>query len=207
MLNHLTWRCAMKKFDPSKKISAHEFSELLETLRLSPSSYGLQPWKFVVVQDPKLRQALRPFARNQAQITDASHLIVLCCLLTMDEPYVKNHIRRIAATRQVTLESLQEYETRILTMLKTHTPESLSGWMQRQVYLALGMLLSECAHRGIDACPMEAFEPRKFNDILRLEKYGVEATILCAVGYRSAEDTYSAFPKVRFKPEEVILTV
>jgi len=126
MNEDLNWRYATKKFDLSKKISKQEFAELLEALRLSPSSYGLQPWKFVIVLDPLLRNRLRPHARNQPQITDADTLIVFCVLKSMDEGYVKHYVDRIAQVRGVTKESILGYEQVMVDSLKGKSPDAIS---------------------------------------------------------------------------------
>jgi len=201
----LNWRYATKKFDPSKKISKQGLAELLEVLRFSPSSYGLQPWKFVIVHDPVLRKKLRPLAWDQPQITDADTLIVFCAVTTMDENYVKNYVERIAQVRGVTKESLLGYEQMIMASLKGKSPEAISQWMKNQVYIALGVFLSECAYRKIDACPMEGFDSEKFNEILDLSKEGLESVVLCAVGYRDLDDHYAQLKKVRFEKNEIFI--
>ena len=205
MDHDLNWRYATKKFDTSKKISKQDFAELLEVLRFSPSSYGLQPWKFVIVHDPVLRKKLRPHALDQPQITDADTLIVFCALKTMDEKYVKHYADLIAQVRGVTRESLLGYEKRIVASLKGKSPEAISQWMKNQVYIALGIFLSECAHRKIDACPMEGFDSGKFDEILDLPQQGLESVVLCAIGYRDANDQYAHQKKVRFDKKEVFI--
>ena len=205
MIEDLNWRYATKKFDTIKKIPKQEFEELLETLRLSPSSYGLQPWKFVVVQDPVLRNKLKPHARNQPQITDADTLIVFCVLKSMDEEYVKHYVDRIAQVRGVTKESILGYEQVMVDSLKGMSPDAILQWMKRQVYIALGFFLNECAHRKIDACPMEGFEPQKFDEVLELSKEGLESVVLCTIGYRAVGDHYAELKKVRFNENEIII--
>jgi nitroreductase len=205
MSDHLQWRYATKKFDPSKRISKKDISDILEALRFAPSSFGLQPWKFLIVKNEALRKELRPHAWNQSQITDASHLIVLCTLKILDENYVRDFLKRIAQVRGVTLESLSTYGQMILKFIKNTTSESLSHWMTLQVYLALGMFLAECARKKIDACPMEGFDPKKFDEILDLEKQGLHSVVLCPIGYRSDDDQYAEMKKVRFERDEIFI--
>ena len=205
MNDELNWRYATKKFDPLKKISKQEFAELLEALRLSPSSYGLQPWKFVIVHDQVLRNKLRPHARNQPQITDADTLIVFCALKSMEEKYVKHYTDRIAQVRGVTKESILGYEQTMVDSLKGKSPDAISQWMKKQVYIALGFFLNECAHRKIDACPMEGFDPQKFDEVLELSKEGLESVVLCTIGYRAVDDHYAELQKVRFNENEVFI--
>jgi len=205
MNNDLNWRYATKKFDSSKKISKKDFAELLEVLRFSPSSYGLQPWKFVIVHDPVLRKKLRPHAWGQPQVTDADSLIVFCALKTMDDDYVNRYVDLIAQVRGVTKESLLSYEQMMMASLKDKSPEAVSQWMKNQVYIALGIFLSECAHRKIDACPMEGFDPHKFDEILKLPQEGLESVVLCAIGYRALDDNYAQQKKVRFDKNKVFI--
>ncbi len=205
MNDYLNWRYATKKFDPTQKITKQELDHLLEALRLSPSSFGLQPWKFVVIQDETLRKEVRKYAWNQPQVTDASHLIVLCSLKIMDENYIKNFVIYIARTRAVTPESLSGYEQMMVATLKNKSLDEISNWMKRQVYLALGMLLCVCAQKGIDSCPMEGFEPKKVDGVLGLDKQGVESVVLCPVGYRAEDDHYAHLKKVRFNKSEILI--
>ncbi len=205
MNDFLNWRYATQKFDPAKKIPEKKFRELLESLRLAPSSYGLQPWKFIVVRDEGLRKNLRKYAWNQPQVTDASHLIILCALKTIDPNYVKDFTARIAKSRGVTPKSLLRYEQAMLNSLKTMSAPTLSDWMKRQVYLALGMLLSQCAQKQIDSCPMEGFDAKKFDEVLGLKKIDLESVVLCPIGYRAKDDQYARLKKVRFTKTEVFI--
>lgn len=206
-LDHLNWRYATKKFDPSRKISDAELKEILEVLRLAPSSFGLQPWQFLVVNDPELRQKLRPHTWNQPQVVEASHLIVLCSLETVDEAHIKNFICHTAECQGVAEDSLSGYQRVITNFLKKMSPQEIKKWMDNQIYLALGMLLAECAHRRIDTCPMEGFEPEKYDEILGLREKGLRTVVLCPIGYRSADDKYASLKKVRYDAEKIIRTL
>ena len=199
----MRWRCAIKKFDPSKKISKADFDDILESLRLAPSSFGLQPWKFIVIGDKKIREELRKSAWDQAQITDAEYLIVLCARTDLDEDYVEKFIRRVSNIRGTTLESLENYKKMLLNPIKNLSKEQLIEWSKKQVYIALGVLLTVAAEKNIDACPMEGFDSKKFDEILKLSEKGLTATVLCPIGYRSSEDKYSNEKKVRFEQKEV----
>lgn len=205
MNDYLNWRYATKKFDPFKKISKQDLVELLEVLRMAPSSYGLQPWKFIVIENQELRQQLRKHAWNQPQVTDCSALIVLCSLKEMDENYIKNFVAQIAQARGVTLESLAAYEQMMVDFLKGRSAQDNSYWMKNQVFIALGMLLCACAFKKIDACPMEGFDAKAFDKVLGLDAQGIESVVLCPVGYRAADDKYAALKKVRFQENEVFI--
>jgi nitroreductase/dihydropteridine reductase len=201
IINALEWRYATKKFDTTKKISATELDELTEVLRLAPSSFGLQPWKFIVVKDTTLRNKLKGAAWNQAQLTDASHLIVLCARTDVDAAFVRRYVEHTASTRKLPVDALKGFEEMMLGSVNGRTKEAVVEWNKRQVYIALGMLLEAAALKNIDACPMEGFEPAQFDKILDLTD--CTATVICALGHRAADDRLS--PKVRFPKNEVIV--
>ncbi len=205
ILDALRWRYATKTFDASKKISMEAFEELLEALRLSASSYGLQPWKFVVVENPELRAKVREIAWNQGQVTDASHLIVLCRPETVTAADVDHFVQVTASTRGIDAASLDGYKQMMLGTVNGMDEEKKAVWMAKQVYLALGNLLTVCAVQGIDACPMEGFDPAKCDEILGLPALGLRSVVLCPVGYRADDDKYASLAKVRYPKEEVIV--
>lgn len=207
LLEQLNWRYATKAFDPTQKLSAEQWVEVSEALRLSPSSYGLQPYKFVVVANPELRAKLLPHSYNQAQVTDASHLIVLCRLATIDAAYVEKFVALMAQTRGVDPSTLDGYKSMMLGFVAGLNEEQKAVWMDKQVYLALGNFLTSCAVLGIDATPMEGFVPAKYDEVLDLPAKGLHATVICPIGVRSATDTYAAAKKVRFPAEELFVTL
>lgn len=203
--DHLNWRYATKKFDSEKKISGAVIEELIEILRLAPSSFGLQPWKFLVIENRELRQKIQPLAWNQRQVTECSHLIIFCSLASMAPEHVKNYLASIAQVRTVPLESLSGYEQMMTGFLKKITPHEQQAWMKNQIYLALGILLSECAHRKIDTCPMEGFEPEKVDALLDLGAQNLKSVVLCPIGYRSADDEHAQLKKVRFNRNDIVI--
>lgn len=205
LITDLKWRYATKKFDATKKIPDNDVYELLEVLRLSASSFGLQPWKFVVVTDKKLREELKKHAWNQLQITDASHLIILCSQKEVDENYVKKYLDYTAKERAVAAESFLSYQQMAMGFINAFSPEEQKQWKQKQVYLALGNLLTACAIKHIDSCPMEGFDSKMCDKILSLDKLGLESAVLCAVGYRADDDKNATLKKVRFKQEDVVV--
>ncbi|MEZ5426117.1 MAG: NAD(P)H-dependent oxidoreductase [Pyrinomonadaceae bacterium] len=204
ILDQLNWRYATKKFDPEKKVSDEDWEILEQALILAPSSFGLQPFKFLVVTDPEMKEKLRPAAWGQAQITDSSHLVVVTARKDMAENHVAEFIDRIVEVRGTPREMLADYENMIEGFRKKAVAGGWIGpWSQRQAYIALGFLLETAALLGIDACPMEGFEPDQFDQILGLKDY--TATALCAIGYRDADgDWLEPLPKVRFSKEKLI---
>jgi len=204
ILKSLEWRYATKMFDSTKKIPEKDVEELLEVLRLAPSSFGLQPWKFLVINNPQIRQKLREASWGQPQVTDASHFIVLCARTDVDEKFVKHFVEVMAKTRKVPVESLKSYQDMMIGSMSAKTEQVRIDWSKKQVYLALGMLLEAAALKGIDAAPMEGFDPQKYDEILNLKQEHTTATVLCALGYRAEDDATAKLAKVRFPKEEVV---
>ncbi len=203
IIEQLNWRTAVKLFDPDKKVSETEVEQLLEVLRLSPSSYGLQPWKFVVVKDLETRKKLKEASHNQAQVLDASHFIVLCSKTSLTQADVDHYVQTVAKIRDVKVEDLAGMEKSLLGFIGKKSPEEFAMWTAKQVYIALGNLLSACAMAGIDSCPMEGFEVSKYNEILGLHDLDLTANVACAIGYRSEGEIIGKKKKVRFSKEEV----
>ena len=205
LLDQLNWRYATKKFDPAKQIPDETWNALEQALVLTPSSFGLQPWKFIVVKDKVVREKLKKASWNQNQITDASHLVVFAQKKDLNAADIEHFIQRIAAVRHVPLPSLNGYKQIMLDFAgKAGRGVGLNEWAGRQVYLALGNFLTCAALLGIDACPMEGIAPDKYDAILGLGKQGWHTRCVAAAGYRAADDSYAALAKVRFPKEEVI---
>lgn len=203
ILKALNWRYATQVFDQKKKISDKDLNELLEVVRLSPSSYGLQPWKFIVVENPELRKKIREAGYNQPKITEASNLIVFCTKIDISEEYIREIVKDTAKTRNILMDSLKGYENMLVDFRKSLTQEMIIEWAKRQVYIALGMLLEAAALKGIDAGPMEGFDSKAVDEILILPKEGYTTAVLCALGYRG-EDKTADYKKVRHHTSKVI---
>lgn len=205
LLQALRWRYATKVFDPKRKIPADVWSALEESMVLSPSSFGLQPYRFLVVEDPALRAQLMPHAWNQRQIVDASHLVVFAVRTAITEADIDRFLDRIVEVRGVTRESLQSYRSMMTGMLLDPSFQPVAvHWAARQAYLALGNLLTSAAVLGIDACPIEGFVPAEFDRILKLPEQGFTSVVCCALGYRDETDKYARLPKVRAPREELV---
>ncbi len=205
LISQLNRRYATKKFDTEKKISETDLNILLESLRLSPSSLWLQGRWFVVVESKDVRVKLKPYSRDQAQITDASHLIVLCRTLDMGTDRVYSYIQKIADVRWMTLDGLDWYKKMILGFLEGKSDEETADRLTKQVYISLWFLLSTSAQLGIDACPMEWFDPKKYDEILWLKEKTLTSCVVVAVWYRHPDDTYASLAKVRFDKRDMIL--
>ena len=208
LLQALHWRYATKKFDPARKIPADTWQALEHALVLSPSSVGLQPWKFLIITDPALKARLVPAAWNQSQVADCSHFVVFTVRRDIGAEHVDRHIARMAEVRGVTAESLGGFRQMITSNLeKARAEQRLDTWQAHQVYIALGQFMASAAVLGVDTCPMEGFEPEKFDEILSLTGTGWASVVACAAGYRAADDKYATARKVRFKPDDVIVRI
>ena len=200
----LNWRYATKSFDAGKKIPQDVMDALLDALVLAPSSFGLQPWKFIVVADPALRAKLQPDSWDQPQVTQASHLVVLAVRATLTAAQVDEWLARLAEVRGVTLESLADYRGRMTRFLDGMDDAQKFAWASRQAYIALGQLMTCAALLGVDSCPMEGLSPQAYDEALALADSGYRTVVACALGYRSAEDKYALVPKTRYERARVV---
>jgi nitroreductase len=204
----LRWRYATKVFDPAKHISGGDWQLLKDSLRLSPSSYGLQPWKFIHVQNQELRARLREASFKQGQVTDCSHFVVLASLRQISREHIERHAAQTAALRGLPAEKEKELAGRMAgSVLDGRRSKELGPWAQRQAYIAMGFAMLSAALLGIDSCPMEGIEPERYDEILGLEG-GLWGTLAgLALGYRAGTDGYQKLPKVRFSEEDVFSTL
>lgn len=208
LIQQLNWRYAAKQFDPRRKISPEDWAALEEALVLSPSSFGLQPWKFFVVTDPAVREKLLPASWGQRQIVDASHLVVFATKTDLSERDVESYLNRIAEVRGLPLESLNGLRDLLVgTIINGMDPAARRAWAARQVYIALGNFLTSAALLGVDARPMEGFQPEKYDQILGLDSRGLSAAVIAAAGYRAETDKYAALKKVRFAKKQVLVEI
>ncbi len=203
LLESLRWRYATKQFDPDRKIPGEVWTALEEALVLTPSSFGLQPWKFLVIEDAALREELRAASWNQAQVTEASHLVVFAVQRSASEADVDRLIDRTVAVRAMPegAERLAGYKKVILQFIEN---APIPEWHKRQAYIALGNFLTSAALLGIDACPLEGLDPARYDEILDLPRQGLTTAVAATAGYRAATDAYAALAKVRYLKEEVV---
>ncbi len=206
LLTALRTRYATKKFDPARKISEADWKTLESSLVLAPSSYGLEPWKFHVIENPAIREKLRAASWNQTQVTDASHYVVFTFKKSVKESDVAELLERTSATRGVPIEALDGYR-KVITGDLIHGPRSavIAPWAGRQTYIALGFAMLSAAILGIDTCPMEGIDPAEYDRILGLEGSEYATVAGLALGYRHAEDRYADAKKVRKHVDQVIV--
>jgi nitroreductase len=204
-IDKLNYRYATKKFDASKKLSIQQVEDVKEAIQLSASSYGLQPYEILVIEDMDLRKKLKEVSFGQPQITDASRLVVFCVNTKIDEEYLEKFISNISETRDIPKTDLSGMRDMIKNTVLQFSEESKIQWAQKQAYIALGNMLSAVAHFGFDACPMEGFENDKYDEILGLKEKNLRATVIATIGYRSEDDDLQHAKKVR-KPQNELFT-
>jgi nitroreductase len=204
IIDDLNWRYATKKYDSEKKISAKDFEIICESLRLAPSSYGLQPLKYFVIDDKSTREKLLPLAYNQPQITDASHLIVLCSFSKITPIIIKNYLELMSEVRNEPFSNYEKFGENMQKTFANLSETATSEWTIRQAYIALGQVMHTCANLRIDATPMEGFDKAAFDKALNLTSNNLQSVLLLALGYRSPEDKLSSLAKVRKPLSEII---
>jgi len=203
LIDKLNWRYATKIFDAHKKVSAHDLAFLKEAIRLSVSSYGLQLYKVLIIENDDIREELRKSSWNQSQITDASHLFVFCNYTRNYDQHVDSYIRRIIELQGKSDDGLKQYGEFIKKTIAGMPTEERKSWSEKQTYLALNNLLMACAELKIDACPMEGFDKQAYNRLLGLDELGLNASVIAPVGYRSNNDETQERQKVRKSMEEL----
>lgn len=205
LIENLNWRYATKTFDRSKTISPKDLETLKQAMQLTASSYGLQPYQILIVENKDIRSKLRAASWNQSQIEDASHMIVIANMTDFGDELVDNYIDNVVETRDVAKTDLQDYANMMKSTLSTLSQEQKANWTAKQAYIVVGNLLSAAAELKIDACPMEGFSNEDYNAILDLNSKNLNASVVVTLGYRSEDDTTQHYKKVR-KSETKLFT-
>jgi len=206
-IENANWRYATKKFDTTKKVSETDLKTLKEAIRLSASSFGLQLFKVIIVENAELRAKLLPASWGQTQIVDASHLIVFANQTTVTDTDVDHYIKNVSETRNVPVEALTGYGDFMKGSINGMPKEGVGAWNAKQTYIALSNLLNAAAELKIDVTPMEGFVPAQYNEILGLDKLNLNAAVVAAVGYRHEEDATQHAAKVRKSYEDLFITL
>lgn len=206
-IKNANWRYATKKFDTTKKVSKEDLDTLKEAIRLSASSFGLQPYRVLIIENPELRAKLQPAAWGQSQIVDASQLIVFANITNFGETEIDVSIANTTKTRGLPADALKGYGDFMKSKIVALPEDVRNTWASKQTYLALGNLMNAASELKIDVTPMEGFEPAQVNEILGLGKLGLNATLLATIGYRHEEDATQHYAKVRKSNEELFINL
>lgn len=207
LLDALNFRYATKAFDPTKIIPDESWQAIEASLPLTPSSFGLQPWKFLVIDSVEIREKLKAASWGQGQVTDASHLVVLTVRTDLAQDDIDAWIARLSQVQGTPTEVLAGLSGMISSFTSAMDAPARQAWNTRQVYIALGQLMTSAALMGIDSCPLEGISPADYDEILGLKGSGYATAVACALGYRSADDKYASAKKARFPKEQVVAHV
>jgi len=203
----LAWRYATKKFDPKKTLSEEKINTLIETFNLTATSYGLQPLKLIVVNNKEIQKELTKHSWNQSQVSDASHVFVICIETVIDEAYINTYFENVKAIRHTEDNILKPFRDHLIQSFSEKSQEEIAVWATKQAYIALGNLLTVCAIEQVDSCPMEGFMPEKYDELLSLKDQQLSSVLVLPVGYRAKDDMFSEMKKVRRSVEETIIKV
>ena len=206
MIDSLNWRYATKKFDKNKQVSAENIQLLKEAVRLTASSYGLQPYKVLEIKNPEIREQLKTASFGQPQVTDASTLFVFCANDDLTDAHIDAYLELSAKTQQIDVAGLKGYGDFMKGVFGSRTTAQKHEWSARQVYIALGNLLTTAASMQIDVCPMEGFDPKQYDEILGMKGSGYSTVVIAAIGYRSSDDEAQYKAKVRKPVDELFET-
>lgn len=203
-INDLKWRYATKQFDTTRKVLPQDLLKIKEAIQLAASSYGLQLYKVLSIEDKALRKKLRAASYDQSQVTDASHFFVFCRFANVKAIHIDEYLTLKAAKHAVPFEDFKEYGYQMKSsIMEKMGADKQDIWTAKQVYIALSNALSACAMLKIDAAPMEGFDPEAYSEILGLAEKDLKATVVLGIGYRSEKDNSQFLPKVR-KPLETL---
>lgn len=206
-LEHQNWRYATKKFDSSKIINTEDLNTLKEAIRLSSSSFGLQPYKVFIIENPELRAQLKAASWGQSQVVDASHLFIFASKTNIGDAEVDDYVKNTSIIRELPIESLNGFSNYLKGYIKPLTEDAKNIWTSKQTYLAMGNLLNAAAELKIDVTPMEGFVPDQVNELVGLDKLGFTASLIATLGYRHDEDDTQHYKKVRKSQEELFITL
>jgi len=206
-IDNLKWRYAVKKFDHHKILSDNQINILKQAFNLTATSYGLQPIKLVVVKNKDIQKELVLHSWNQQQVSQASHILVICVDTKLDETDVEKYFERVKEIRNTPDEIINSFKEYLKTTISGKTKEDLLSWGKNQAYLALGNLLTVCANEKIDSCPMEGFIPEKYDEVLGLKEKNLSSVLVLPVGYRAEDDIMTQQKKVRKNIDEIVIDI
>jgi nitroreductase/dihydropteridine reductase len=207
IIEQLNWRYATKKFDTNKKLSMAKIQTLKESFNLTATSFGLQTIKMLIVTNNDIKKSLVPYAYNQNQVAEASHLLVICVQNNITDSDVIDYFNNVKRLRNTPDAILDPFRKNLLKTMQDKSVEERLQWSKNQAYIALGNLMTVCAIEGIDACPMEGFVPEKCDNVLNLDEKGLKSVLLLPVGYRAEDDMFASFKKVRKSLEDTIIEI
>ncbi len=206
LIEALNWRYAVRQFSADKLDDA-QVRALLTATRMSATSYGLQPYRLLQINDIDVRKRLLPHAMGQDKVVECSHLIVIAAQTRIDDRLIDRYIQAVAATRYQSTDDFAGLTTHMKDVFGGMNEQQKQAWAHQQAYIALGTLLTSAALMKIDACPMTGFEAPGFDQVLGLKERGLTSTVICALGKRHPEDRNASLPKVRYDHREMVIEI
>lgn len=206
-IESLEWRYATKKFDAKKKLSKAKIDILKKAFNLTPTSYGLQPLKLMIISNERVKKEILTLSYHQKQVETASHLLIFCIETNLNEDLIHHNFNLVKEIRNTPEEILDPYRRFLLEHFGDKSTQQVEDWAVNQVYLAMGNLLNVCAKEGIDACPMEGFETEKVDAHLKLHEKNLKSILMLPIGYRAKDDMFAEFEKVRKPLNDVIIEI
>ncbi|CAM1374057.1 NAD(P)H-dependent oxidoreductase [Tenacibaculum xiamenense] len=204
-IDNLKWRYAVKKFDSNKIISDEKINILKEAFNLTATSYGLQPYKLVVLSNKELQQQLVEHSWNQQQVAQASHVFIITVPKEITSEDVEDYFKLVKEIRNTPDDIIKPFKEMLSNSISSKSPEELFQWMKNQAYLALGNLMTVAANEKIDTCPMEGFIPSKYDEVLGLDKLNLKSVLVLPIGIRAEDCFMKDLEKVRKKTEDIVI--
>lgn len=207
LIEKLNWRYATKKMDPSKVVSEDKVERIVEAARLAPTSSGLQPFEVIVVTNKDVRAKIQEIAWNQAQVTEGSHLLVFAAWDNYTAERINHMFDLVNEERGFKNEGWENYRQMLLNTYPGRDAEVNFEHAARQAYIGFGMSVAQAAFEGVDATPMEGFDPAKLDEILGLREKGLRSVTILPIGYRAAEGDWLANLKKVRRPKDEFVSV
>jgi nitroreductase / dihydropteridine reductase len=205
ILDALEWRYAVKKFDDKASLTEQQILEVKKVFNLSASSYGLQPYKMIVVQNPELKEKLVPASFGQQQISQSAAILVFAVRTDFGMDYIDQFFKDMSTKRQIPLENLEGYKNFMKGSFANKSEDEISSWATKQVYLTMGHMLASLAALQIDACPIEGLDPQAYDKILDLDAKQLKTIIAMPIGVRAPDDASATALKVRKDLSDIII--
>ena len=206
-IESLNWRYATKKFDADRTLTDDQVNQILEAGNLAASSYGLQPYKFVVINNQELQDKLVPHSYKQQQVADASHVIVIAVRTDVNADYICAFTAMMEKERGLDAGTLDTYKGMMLGTVGKLPPEDLNAWSAKQAYIVLGTMLAAAASIEVDACPMEGFVADDYDELLDLKSQNLRSVLVLPIGYRADDDKSQHQKKIRQPLDEIVVRV
>ncbi len=206
VIEALNWRYAVREFS-NEKVSDESVEMLLDATRLSATSYGLQPYRLIVISDKRLQQRLLEFSYGQVKVVSCSHLVVFAAQTAIGDELVDKYIKQVSSTRKIPLAELLTYANHLKTAIRNKSEKEKREWAHQQAYIALGTLLTSAALLKIDTCPMGGIDAAAYDQALNLHTLNLETSMICALGVRDRKDKAAQMKKVRFDESEMVIRI